>query len=123
MAGGRPTKYDPSMCDDVIAYGKQGMGKCEMASNLGITYNSFETYQEQHAEFLQAVKEALRHSQAWWESQGRIATFGGCDGFNATSYIFQMKNRFKEDWRDKQETEHSGGTSVTVLTGVPRADD
>lgn len=112
MPAGRPTKYEPEFCDRVIDYGKQGMGKCEMASELGIAFHSFETYQEKHPEFLQSVKEALRHSQAWWEKQGRIATFGGIDGYNATSFIFNMKNRFKEDWRDKVEQEHSGGLRV-----------
>jgi hypothetical protein len=78
------------------------MGKCEMAEELGITYTSFETYQQQHPEFLEAVKDALRKSQSWWEKQGRLATFGAVDGYNATSYIFQMKNRFKQDWADRQ---------------------
>ena len=123
MPAGRPTKYDPAMCEAVIDCGKQGMGKCEMAAELDICYNSFEAYQEQHPEFLKAVKTALRHSQAWWEGKGRLATFGEIDGFNATSYIFNMKNRFKDDWRDKHETEHSGNQTVNVITGVPRGDD
>lgn len=115
MPAGRPTKYDPAFCDKVIDLGREGAGKCEMAAELGITYNSFETYQDQHPEFLQAVKEALRLSQAWWEKQGRIATFGGFDGFSATSFIFNMKNRFKDDWRDKVEQEHSGGVEIKEI--------
>jgi len=99
---GRPTKYNSAMCERVIECGSQGMGKCEMAEELGITFTSFETYQQQHPEFLEAVKEALRKSQAWWERKGREATFGAVDGYNATSYIFQMKNRFKQDWADRQ---------------------
>lgn len=112
MPAGRPSKYDPAFCDKVISLGREGAGKCEMAAELGITYNSFETYQDQHPEFLQAVKEALRISQAWWEKQGRKATFGDIPGFNATSYIFNMKNRFKDDWRDKVEQENTGQTEV-----------
>jgi transposase len=112
MPAGRPSKYDPAFCDRVIELGKEGMGKCEMAAELDLCYNSFETYQADNPEFLKAVSHALRLSQAWWEKNGRLATFGGFDGFNATSYIFNMKNRFKEDWRDKVEQEHSGGVTV-----------
>lgn len=109
---GRPTKYDPAFCERVIEFGREGMGKCEMAAELGIHYETFEAYQEKHPDFSDAVKAALRLSQAWWEKQGRVATFGAHPGFNATSFIFNMKNRFKEDWRDKVEQEQSGATEV-----------
>ena len=100
MPAGRPSKYDPAMCEAVIACGSEGMGKCEMAEVLGIHYETLEAYQAKHSEFSEAVKAALRKSQAWWERKGREATFGAIEGYNATSYIFQMKNRFKEDWAD-----------------------
>lgn len=109
---GRPTKYDPAFCARVIELGREGMGKCEMAAELDLHYETFEAYQANHHDFSEAVKAALRLSQAWWEKQGRVATFGAHPGFNATSYIFNMKNRFKEDWRDKVEQEQSGTTEV-----------
>jgi hypothetical protein len=116
MAGGRPTKYDPAFCARVVEFGKEGMGKCEMASELDIHYQTFEAWQEAHPEFSTSVKAALRHSQAWWEKNGRLATFGGIDGFNATSYIFNMKNRFSDDWRDKQEREVTGANGGPIQT-------
>jgi len=115
MGAGRPSKYDPAFCERVIELGTGGAGKCEMSAELGIHYTTFEAWQSEHEEFSEAVKQALRFSQAWWEKQGRIATFGGVEGYNATSYIFQMKNRFREDWRDKVEQEHSGGVTVQIM--------
>lgn len=75
-----------------------------MAVACGIGRDTFIVYQQEHPEFSDAVKAALQHSQAWWEQKGRVATFES-QGFNATSYIFNMKNRFPEDWRDKVETD------------------
>lgn len=109
---GRPSKYDPAMCEKVIAFGAEGMGVCEMADELGIHYETFMAYRDKHPDFSEAVKAALRKSQAWWERKGRQATFGGTEGFNATSFIFNMKNRFSDDWKDKRETEHSGDIGV-----------
>lgn len=103
MPGGRPSLYDPAFCDLVIECGKKGMSKAEMAVEIGIAYSNFDIWTREKPEFQEAVKEAIRQSQAWWESQGRKATFGGTDGFNATSYIFQMKNRFRDDWNDTQK--------------------
>lgn len=116
------------MCDRVIALGEEGMGQVEIAAELKIAYSTFDLWLKEHPEFSDAVKEARRRSQAWWEKQGRIATFGGTEGFNATSYIFQMKNRFRDDWNDTTKTEHSGGIKITgaELTFVrpdPKADD
>lgn len=108
MPAGRPTKYDPAFCDRVIEMAKQGASKAEMALDLDIAYSTFDVWQNENEEFSEAVKRAERFSQGWWEKQGRLATFGGVEGYNATSFIFNMKNRFKDDWREKQEIEHSG---------------
>lgn len=110
MPAGRPTKYKPSMCDTIRECGKEGMGKAEMAAEIGIHHSTFKAWQEEHPEFSAAVKDALFLSQAWWEGKGRIATFDS-QGFNATSYIFNMKNRFPEDWRDKHEVENTHDVS------------
>lgn len=117
---GRPTLYDPAYCERVIASGQDGKTLAGMAEDLDIDRGTLNDWMVAHDEFSRAVKRGLQKAQAWWEDQGRIATFGGIDGFNATSYIFQMKNRFKEDWREKQEIEHKGG--VTVIAGQYDAD-
>ena len=92
----------------VIEMGKTGASKAEICLDLDIHYSTFQLWQEQHEEFSEAVSKAERLSQGWWEKNGRIATFGGIQGFNATSFAFNMKNRFKDDWRDKVEQEHTG---------------
>lgn len=117
MPAGRPTKYRKEMAAQVAEMGTGGEGLCEIAAELGIHYQTFLDWQAQHPEFSEAVKVARRNSQAWWERQGRLGIFGGTEGFNATGYIFQMKNRFPDDWRDRQEVNHSGGVTVQVVDG------
>ena len=43
-------------------------------------------------------------SFAWWEDVGQKHMLQ--PGFNATAFIFQMKNRFRDDYRDVQHGEH-----------------
>ena len=115
MPAGRPSKYDPAMCETVIQCGREGMGKAEMAAELDIAYSTFDLWTQEHPEFSEAVKHARLLSQAWWEKQGRSATFGATPGFNPTSYIFNMKNRFKDDWREKQDVDvTSNGGPLTI---------
>jgi len=117
---GRPTKYTPEMCDTVIECGKRGMGKCEMAVELDIAYDTFDRWQNENKEFSDAVKAAMRQCQAWWERKGREATFGEVDNFNATSYIFQMKNRFRADWNDTVKNEHTGPDGGPIVQKIER---
>ena len=115
MPAGRPTKYKPEFCDVVLRIGEEAGTLAAMAEACDVNRETLNDWIAKNPEFSDAVKRGLQRAQVWWESQGRLATFGGFDGFNATSYIFQMKNRFKEDWRDKQETEHSGGVTVEAI--------
>lgn len=112
MTAGRPSKYDPAFCDKIIELAKVGASKAEMALELDIAYSTFDVWQNENPEFSEAVKRAEKISQGWWEREGRLATFGGKDGFNATSFIFNMKNRFKDDWREKVETDNTHNVTV-----------
>lgn len=113
---GRPTDYTDDMCDKVIELGREGASKAEMSFALGIARSTFALWEQKHPAFSEAVKEACDLAQGWWEHNGRKATFGGVPNFNSTAFIFTMKNRFKEDWRDKVETEHSGSVEVSQIT-------
>jgi hypothetical protein len=116
MAAGRPTKYDPAMCEMVIAIGEEGKTLAGMADALDVDRETINNWRAAHPEFSRAIKRGLEKAQAWWEEQGRVATFGATDGFNATSYIFQMKNRFREEWNDTIKAEHTGKNGGPIET-------
>lgn len=50
---------------------------------------------------IEKIEEALRSQMMLWEEIGMEGAKGERPGFNAASWIFNMKNRFKADWRDK----------------------
>ncbi len=123
MPGGRPTDYKPEYCETVIALMKEGASKAEVCLELDCCFQTFIDWQGKHPEFLEAVKRGLDLSKGKWERIGRQAAFGDCDGFNAVSWIFNMKNRFSkadkfdEKWTDKQEVAHSGGITLEADYG------
>jgi hypothetical protein len=100
------------MCDAVIDLGRIGASRAEIAFELDIHIDTFIEWQKQHPDFSEAVRKAMQLAQGWWEKQGRLATFHGGKDFNATSYIFNMKNRFKDDWADRQVNEQTGTVKV-----------
>ena len=93
------------------------MGKAEIAAELGVTRDTLWRWGNEKEEFSDALKVAYEAGLAWWERKGREATFGGVEGFNATSYIFQMKNRFREDWKDKHDHQVDLTGSVEIVIG------
>ena len=112
MPAGRPTKYNPKFCDAVIKAGEEGDTLVGMAEACDVSRETINEWMKIHPEFSDAVKLGLQKSQFWWEKKGRLATFGEVPGFNATSYIFQMKNRFRDEWNDMTKTEHSGSLKL-----------
>ena len=120
MPAGRPTKYKPEFCDVVVKVGEEGETLVGMAEACDVDRATINNWMEENPEFFSAVKRGLQKSQAWWELQGRLATFGATPGFNPTSYIFNMKNRFKEDWRDKVESDHTSSDGSMTPQVVER---
>jgi hypothetical protein len=113
---GRPSKYDPAYCDQVIELGKQGMGVVEIACKLGVCRNTLETnWPAEHPEFLEAFARARDESQAWWERAGREGMTA--DKFNAQVWSRSMSARFPHDWREETVQKHSFSEDMAEWLG------
>ena len=111
MTAGRPTKYKPEMCQKAIDFMTQGYSKEATAAHLDISEDSLYEYIKKHPEFSEAIKEGSLKSRLWWEKLGMGGAAGKLAGFNATAWIFNMKNR--HNWKDKIETDiTSGGEKI-----------
>lgn len=107
---GRPTKYKPEYCDQLVDHMTDGYsfesfaGKCEV--NIDTLYH----WCTIHPSFSEAKKIAVEKCRLFWERMG-IEGLRYKD-FNATVWIFNMKNRFK--WRDNysevEQTEKPQGS-------------
>jgi hypothetical protein len=96
---GRPSKYDPAYCDQVIELGKQGMSVVEIACELGVHRETIEkNWPENYPDFSEAFARARDESQAWWEKAGREGLTK--DKFNAQVWSRSMSARFPKDWRE-----------------------
>jgi DNA-binding XRE family transcriptional regulator len=122
---GRPTKYVPSMLEDMKKVAEDGASKAEMALTIGISRETFNNWEHSNPEFRDAVKECELLSQIWWEKNGRIGMTGENPNFNATAFIFQVKNRFRNDYMDTSRTEVTGkdGGAVQIEAKVVDVDD
>lgn len=111
---GAPSKYNKDMCEQVTDLMANGDSKESVCADLGIGRTCFYDWCDSESErykpeFDAAVKQGVELSQAYWERELKKATLGLNKDANPTLMIFNMKNRFKEQWSDMQvhEQRHS----------------
>lgn len=111
---GRPTGYDPSMCGQVIAFGKEGMEVVEMAVKLDVARSSLYKWAEEHPDFSDALARAREASEAFHAERIRKQAGLPSKETNLSAYLSYMGRRFK-DWREKQELEHEVGDGLAEV--------
>lgn len=104
--GGRPSKYDPAYCAEVVAHCATGASLTSFAASIDVARSTINEWMEQHDEFSEAVKRAKAKCAAWWEDKARTGLEG--KDVNPTLCIFGLKNMAADDWREKHQVEHSG---------------
>ena len=117
MPAGRPTKYKPEFCEVVINVGKEGGSLAKMAVECGVSMSTFQDWQQEWPKFRAAVKAGRLHSQVKWEEMGMNGTFDKDAGLSASAFIFQMKNRFPHDYRDKIDHDVDVSGEIEVIIG------
>jgi transposase len=113
MPAGRPTKYKPEIAETLPDQFKDGQSVIEVCVQLGISKDTFYAWVKEYPEFSDSYKKGLEYSQQWWEKLGRAGTVGKIP-VNPTMWIFNMKNRFRADWADRQEITGSNGAPLEI---------
>lgn len=118
---GRPRKtpkewLDKGWQDTVIELMTEGGSKAEVIAILNISNDLHYRWMSDEEEYSETIKKGEVLSQGWWEKHARNAATGVNKDANATMMIFNLKNRFPNDWRDKTEREHSGNIGITDLS-------
>jgi len=122
MSAGRPTKYDPAFCDEIIDFLSEGYSVTAFAGYIRVSRSTVYLWAEEHPEFSDALNVGQAASALWWENQLRNNAQTG-EG-NATSCVFGLKNRAADDWRDKRDHDHtSSDSTMTPQQIIIRAAD
>lgn len=99
---GRPSSYKPEYCDMLINHMKEGLSFESFAADVNSCKDTIYKWTKKYPEFAYAKKKGHSLCLKFWEKLGRAGTAGKIPNFNATSWIFNMKNRFF--WRNEPDT-------------------
>jgi len=105
---GRPSKYRPEYCDDIVKYMAQGNTFVQFAAEIGVDYETLLAWSKKHPEFNGAKKKAEKATQSFWERVLRQASLGIPMKVNnetlkpnTTLIIFLMKCRFRDTYGEQ----------------------
>ena len=117
---GRPTLYDPSLCEKVIELGKLGKSVEQIAYNLNLSIRVLYKWRDEHEEFMQALEDAKALEQAWWEEQAHAYMVETKDGprLNASLWSRSMAARFPKKYREQVKQEITGADGAPLVTGI-----
>ena len=119
MALGRPTIYRKKYCDQLIDHMAKGLSFESFAGVLGVCKQTLYNWEALHVDFVDAKKRGTEKSRLFWEKLGIAGACGKIKNFNAASYIFNKKNRFRDEWADAFKHDHQGGVDTQVLITLP----
>jgi len=117
---GRPTLYDPAMCEKVVELGKLGKSIEQICYNLNISIRTIYLWRDTHEEFMQALEDAKTFEQAWWEEQAAAYMVENkeSDKLNASLWSRSMAARFPKKYRESVKQEITGADGAPLLTGI-----
>ena len=101
----------------------KGFSKDVVAAKLGISRDTLYEWAKTHDDFSDSIKRGEAKSLYFWEKIGMDGMLGKIKGFNATVWIFVMKNRFHyrdnppqiDKNEDEQTSEEATEESLTDI--------
>ena len=93
---GRPTKYKPEYCEQLIKHMAEGLSFETFAAVISVNPDTIYEWAKRHNSFSEAKKIGFNKSQLFWEKLGRSGAAGKMKNFNAASYIYNCKCRFRK---------------------------
>lgn len=110
--------YKPEYCIEVIRMGQEGKSPAQMAAALGVCKETVFNWSKnaKHPEFKVSFDIAQTCSQAYWEDIGIKGTKGILNKFNVAAWIFNMKNRFRDDYKESSEQKVDINNSVKSMS-------
>lgn len=134
---GRPSKFNPFICEQALKLCKLGATDKELADFFGISEKTLNTWKTDHPEFLQSLKAGKEQADAevasklfhratgYSHPEVHVSNYQGDVTLtpltkhyppDTTAAIFWLKNRQRDKWRDRTDHEHTGKDGAPIET-------
>jgi thymidylate synthase len=94
---GRTSEYDPDLVPQIVEMANSGLTDLEISEEIGFSRTTLWRWRKIHPELCNALKEAKGIADTRVEQSLYAKALAG----DVTACIFWLKNRKREEWRDK----------------------
>lgn len=115
---GRPSDYKPEYCEMLVEHMAEGLSFESFAGLVGCAISTLYEWEKKNPAFSEAKKEGFERNRLFYERVGLRMMQDGQG--SATVWLFNMKNRFPKQWRDKHDVE---STNVNLNASVAKPDE
>ena len=111
----RPIEYREHFCEIAAKILADGESLAAVCAELEITRPTLSAWRTTYPEFGDAVEIGLLKSQRDWERLGRNGIEGKYEKFGGAPWMFTMKNRFRDDYKEDKEPKTVADSIVEKL--------
>ena len=115
---GQPTKYRKEYCAMLVDHMAKGFSFESFAAVVKTHCETLYEWKQKHQAFSEAHKQGRDANRHTWEKLALKACYnnnGAGKNFPAAVWIFNMKNRFPAEWKDRQQLDLTGAQSAKVV--------
>lgn len=99
--GGRPTKYKPQYCEEMLEMARTGRGPTAFAAQIGVARSSLYEWAKDNKAFSDALERSKQLVEEYLVEMGMENMFS--KDFNTK--IWEMFLKCQHGWRDKDKTD------------------
>jgi hypothetical protein len=95
---GRPTSYEPDLCQRIVALMADGRSLDGCAAIIGVHPDSLYEWQNVHPEFSEAVRAGRAAATTFWENRLLDVAQGGSGNAQAIQWALRNRSRAASGW-------------------------
>ena len=111
---GRPTKYRKAFCSQLVEHMSEGYSFESFVSVIGVNRDTLYRWCKEKKEFSDSKKLGTELNLRFWEKVGIDLALGRIKG-NTAAWIFNMKNRHSDLFKERQEIVQEIGEGTKSL--------
>jgi hypothetical protein len=117
---GRPSTYDPALCDKIEGMGKLGLSRWQIASRLEIAPNNLRNWEGAHEAFRAALEIARLDALDYYETlaQKHMIENPGGPKLNTGLWSRSMAARVPAEYRENSKVEVTGKNDGAIEVDV-----
>jgi len=117
---GRPSKYKPEYCKQVIEWGKQGFSREHIACELDVSWSTLMGWVDSYPDFQVAIEKAKMHEMMYFERIGLqyMVERPQGDKLNSSIWSRSLAARFPQKYRENSKVEVTGKNDGAIQVDV-----